>query len=253
MDEFIIFFAAFAGGFINAVAGGGTLVSFPALLALGIPPVTANITNTLALCPGYFGGIFAQRKEFKFQKKRLLRILPVCVVGGFIGGFLLIHSDEQSFRELIPYLILLATILVAVQVPVKRWLQAKEPNVRSALLVTGGGFLLLFFSSVYGGYFGAGVSVIVIAVLGLLFDDSLASLNVLKLAISFSVNMTAALFFIFSGSIEWLIVLIMSIGSVIGGVAGGSIVEKLNPDMFRWIIVIFGFILSAYYFMGVIF
>jgi len=250
MDEFIIFFAAFTAGLINAVAGGGTLVSFPVLLALGIPPVTANITNALALCPGFFGGIFAQRKEFKFQKKRLLQILPVCMVGSFIGGYLLIHSDEQSFRVLIPYLILLATILVAVQVPVKQWLQAKEHVFRSALPVTGGTFLLLFLSSVYGGYFGAPFSVIVIAVLGLLYNDSLASLNVLKLAISFGVNVTASIFFILSGSIEWLIVLIMSIGSIIGGIAGGSIVEKLNPDTFRWIIVGFGIVISGYYFIA---
>ena len=248
MNELIEFFAACIAGILNAVAGGGTLVSFPVLIALGIPPITANITNTLALCPGYFGGIIAQRKEFKTQKNRLWQIIPISILGGLIGGFLLVHSDEQSFRILIPYLILFATLLLVLQVPIKRWIQYRSDTHSPPSSVQYGGFLLLFLSSVYGGYFGAGVSVIVIAVLGLLYDDSLASLNILKLAISFSVNVTAAVFFIFSGTIEWLIVLVMSVGSILGGLLGGTLVEKINPDLFRWVIICVGLLLSGAYF-----
>ncbi|KAF5089980.1 putative membrane transporter protein YfcA [anaerobic digester metagenome] len=248
MNELIEFFAACIAGILNAVAGGGTLVSFPVLIALGIPPITANITNTLALCPGYFGGIIAQRKEFKTQKNRLWQIIPLSILGGLIGGFLLVHSDEQSFRILIPYLILFATLLLVLQVPIKRWIQYRSDTHSPPSSVQYGGFLLLFLSSVYGGYFGAGVSVIVIAVLGLLYDDSLASLNILKLAISFSVNVTAAVFFIFSGTIEWLIVLVMSVGSILGGLLGGTLVEKINPDLFRWVIICVGLLLSGAYF-----
>ncbi|MDX8550581.1 sulfite exporter TauE/SafE family protein [Methanospirillum sp. J.3.6.1-F.2.7.3] len=248
MNELIEFFAACIAGILNAVAGGGTLVSFPVLIALGIPPITANITNTLALCPGYFGGIIAQRKEFKTQKNRLWQIIPISILGGLIGGFLLVHSDEQSFRILIPYLILFATLLLVLQVPIKRWIQYRSDIHSPPSSVQYGGFLLLFLSSVYGGYFGAGVSVIVIAVLGLLYDDSLASLNILKLAISFSVNVTAAVFFIFSGTIEWLIVLVMSVGSILGGLLGGTLVEKINPDLFRWVIICVGLLLSGAYF-----
>jgi hypothetical protein len=248
MNELIEFFAACIAGILNAVAGGGTLVSFPVLIALGIPPITANITNTLALCPGYFGGIIAQRKEFKTQKNRLWQIILLSILGGLIGGFLLVHSDEQSFRILIPYLILFATLLLVLQVPIKRWIQYRSDTHSPRSSVQYGGFLLLFLSSVYGGYFGAGVSVIVIAVLGLLYDDSLASLNILKLAISFSVNVTAAVFFIFSGTIEWLIVLVMSVGSILGGLLGGTLVEKINPDLFRWVIICVGLLLSGAYF-----
>jgi len=248
MNELIEFFAACIAGILNAVAGGGTLVSFPVLIALGIPPITANITNTLALCPGYFGGIIAQRKEFKTQKNRLWQIIPISILGGLMGGFLLVHSDEQSFRILIPYLILFATLLLVLQVPIKRWIQYRSDTHSPPSSVQYGGFLLLFLSSVYGGYFGAGVSVIVIAVLGLLYDDSLASLNILKLAISFSVNVTAAVFFIFSGTIEWLIVLVMSVGSILGGLLGGTLVEKINPDLFRWVIICVGLLLSGAYF-----
>ena len=249
MNEFFIFIAAFFAGLINALAGGGTLVSFPALLIFGIPPVTANITNTLALCPGYCGGMIAQRKEFASQKNRIRHILPVCIIGGLIGGFLLIHSDESSFRTLIPYLILFASVLLAVQDRVKHIIMAGSYHKAHPWLVNGGGFLLLFLAALYGGYFGAGVSVIIIAVLGLLYDDSLVSLNILKLIISFSVNLTASVYFIFTGAIEWALVVIMSIGSVCGGLVGGTFVEMVHPELFRWIIVGLGLCISAWYFV----
>lgn len=249
MNELFIFIAAFFAGLMNALAGGGTLVSFPALLALGIPPVTANITNTLALCPGYCGGMLAQRKEFAFQKNRIFQILPICIAGGLIGGFILINSDESSFRTLIPYLILFASVLLAVQDRVKQILITGSYHDAHPRLVTTGGFLLLFLAALYGGYFGAGVSVIIIAVLGLLYDDSLVSLNILKLVISFSVNLTASIYFIFTGSIEWGFVVIMSIGSIFGGVAGGTFVEMVHPELFRWVIVGLGLCISAWYFI----
>ncbi|HPP76961.1 MAG TPA: sulfite exporter TauE/SafE family protein [Methanospirillum sp.] len=249
VDGLIITMAAFSAGFINALAGGGTLVSFPTLLALGITPITANITNTLALCPGYFGGMIAQRREFPYQKERIWKILPLSIIGGLTGGFLLIHSDEMAFRTLIPYLILFATLLLAVQAPLKRWIVGGSHHTAHPRLIAAGGFFLLFLSSIYGGYFGAGVSVIIIAVLGLLYDDSLASLNILKIIISFSVNVTAAIYFIFTGTFDAMIVVLMSIGSIMGGLVGGTLVEMIHPELFRWIIVALGFCISIWYFL----
>lgn len=249
MIECIAAIAAFAAGLMNAIAGGGTLISFPVLLALGIPPVTANITNTLALCPGYLGGVFAQRKQIAFQKKRLIRVFPLSILGGLAGGFLLIHLDEKIFGMFVPFLILFASFLLAVQNLVKKWLKSRS-HQNNDLIISRGGYLLLFISAVYGGYFGAGASVIIIAVLGILYDDSLASLNVLKLMISFSVNITATVYFVFSGSIEWVLVLVMGTGSVLGGFCGGILVERIHPDLFRWIIVIFGFIVAGLCFSG---
>ncbi len=245
----LAFLAALAAGFINTLAGGGTLVSFPALVAMGIPPVIANMTNTIALCPGYFGGIFAQRKDFPSQRKRLYRILPISILGGIIGSLILINSKESSFQILVPYLILMASILLAVQVPLKKWLKSRENKTDSTKLVTIGGFILLFLASVYGGYFGAGVSVMVIALLGLLYDDSLTSLNVLKQAISFSINITAAIYFILFGRVEWLIVLVMSFGSVAGGLAGGKLTGKIDSNILRWFVVIIGVTISIAYFI----
>lgn len=243
----VAFSAALVAAMINALAGGGTLVSFPVLIALGIPPVAANITNTIGLCPGYFSGIYAQRKDFVSQKKRLYAILPLSILGGIVGGLLLIHSDEQSFELLVPYLILIASLLLAVQVPVKRWLQSRSLTSNHLKAGKIGAAIFLFMAAVYGGYFGPGVSVIIIALLGFLYDDPLNRLNVLKLAISFSINISAALYFIFSGSVVWPVALVMCLGAIAGGFAGGVYVEKINHDILRFIVIGIGIIISIIY------
>ncbi|MFA5816155.1 MAG: sulfite exporter TauE/SafE family protein [Bacteroidales bacterium] len=239
-DLLIALAAAFAAGLINAVAGGGTLVSFPVLLALGIPPVAANVTNTVALCPGYFGGIFAQRKDFAGQKKRLFAILPVSILGGIAGGLILLNTGEKAFNGIVPYLIILACLLLAIQVPVKKWMQSRSSKTHSNAVKRIGAALLLFLASVYGGYFGAGVSVIVIAILGLIYDDSLTSLNVLKQAISFSINISAAIYFSFSGKVDWIFALVMMLGAVAGGLMGGRFTSRIKPEVLRWIVILVG-------------
>lgn len=256
MDNLILlgiaFLAAAAAGLVNAVAGGGTLVSFPVLMALGLPPVTANVTNTLGLCPGYIGGICAQRKELPGRTKRLMLLLPAGIAGGAAGAYILIGTGEGSFRALVPWLILGASLLLALQAPVRRWLLSrtvKSPGAVAGLAGVAAAPLLLFVAAIYGGYFGAGVSVIVIAILGLVYDDTLTSLNVLKLALSFAINAAAAVYFIFSGVAAWPFVIAMAAGSVLGGLAGGSVVEKVRPDTLRYLIVAAGLILAAVYFV----
>ncbi|MFH0895487.1 MAG: TSUP family transporter, partial [Bacteroidota bacterium] len=118
--------AAIAAGFVNAIAGGGTLITFPVLMALGIPPVAANITNTIALCPGYFGGTYAQRKDLSGQKNNILSIIPAGILGGITGGLLLIYTEEKTFKTLVPYLILIATILLAFQPLIKKLISKKS-------------------------------------------------------------------------------------------------------------------------------
>ncbi len=240
IDLIIALLAALAAGFINAVAGGGTLVTFPVLIALGLPPLAANVTNTIALVPGYTGGIFAQRKDFAAQRKRLYAILPLSILGGIAGGLILLNTSEKAFNGIVPYLIFLACFLLAVQVPVKKWMQARSGHTHSTLIKRLAAGLLLFLASVYGGYFGAGVSVIVIAILGLIYDDSLTSLNVLKQAISFSINISAAIYFCFSGKVEWEFALVMMAGAIAGGFFGGSFANKIKPDILRWIVIIVG-------------
>lgn len=234
-------FAALAAGFVNALAGGGTLISFPALVALGVPPVAANISNTVALCPGYFGGALAQKEDLRGQGKRLWLLLPAGFIGGIAGGMLLLYLGGNIFRLLVPFLILLASGLLAVQDRVRDWIErhsARNGTEREEIPKT---FLPVSLAAIYGGYFGAGISVVVLAVLGICFDDTLTRLNALKQCISLSINGAAAAFFLFSGLVVWPLVLAMSAGAVAGGALGGSVAGRINPDLLRWTVVVTGF------------
>ena len=252
MDSYNLIFAflaALAAGFVNAIAGGGTLISFPVLIAIGIPPIAANITNTIALCPGYFGGVMAQRKDFLTQKQRLWKILPVSITGGIAGGLLLLNTSENSFRILIPYLILVAAMILAFQPALKKIV---EVHLEKSLHHKTNNFLILcfiFLAAIYGGYFGAGLGVILLAILGLLIDDSLIRLNALKQAISLSINVSAAIYFAFSDKVNWLIVAVMIFGSVAGGMIGGKTATYIKPAILRWAVVITGFAVAAIYFI----
>lgn len=241
--------ASLTAGFINALAGGGTLITFPVLIALGISPVSANVTNTIALTPGFLGGIFAQLNEIKSIKYKLYKILPISILGGICGGLLLINTNESSFKLLIPYLLLIASLLFAFQSKIKRlYLQSKstETSKTKDIFLT---IILIFFSAIYGGYFGAGLGVLLIAVLSFLHEESLVKLNVLKLAISFSINFSAALYFCFSGKVEWIFAIIMIFGSILGGIIGGRLAGKINPKILKYIIITVGIASSVIYFI----
>jgi uncharacterized protein len=231
----LVIVAAAAAGFVNALAGGGTLISFPALVAVGIPAVAANVTNTVALVPGYLGATFAQAKDLKDQKTRLYYLVPAAVVGGVIGGILLLNTGEKLFRSLIPYLILLASLLLAVSDPVRNWLNRHSTDGKPA--------------SHSPAYFGAGLSIIVLAVLGITLNDSLTRLNAVKQAISFSVNVAAAIFFLFSGKVVWPVALIMMVSALLGGVVGGKLAGRVKPATLRWLVVGIGVIISIVYFI----
>ena len=246
LNYFIISLAALAAGAINALAGGGTLLTFPVLTFLGIPAVSANVTNTVALCPGYFGGTLAQLNDLKDQKSRLWLIVPASIIGGVLGGFFLLQTGEKLFKDLVPYLILLASGLLAIQDPVRKWLTKRMGEGQSANLesIT---WLPVGLASIYGGYFGAGLSVIVLSALGLTLEDSLTRLNALKQAVAFSVNVAAAIFFIFSGQVLWSAALVMAVGALIGGVLGGRLAGKIKPSTLRWTVVTIGVIVSVIY------
>ena len=228
---------AFAAGAVNALAGGGTLITFPLLTALGIPAVTANVTNTVALCPGYFGATFAQRKDLLEQKKQLW-LLPAGMLGGLCGALLLLHTGEKLFKDLVPWLILLASLLLAVGEPLKKWLRSKgkesiEVQKRNRL----GAVLPIGLAAVYGGYFGAGLSVILLASLGLFYNESLTRLNALKQALAFATNIAAAVVFIFSGRVMWSVAAVMAVCALAGGTFGGKIAGSINPAVLRWMVV----------------
>ncbi len=248
--EFIfIGLASLAGGFINAIAGGGTLITFPVLTAVGLPAVVANITNTVALSPGYLGATIAQWDDLKSQKKRMLLFIPAAIIGGIIGGILLLNTGEKLFRSLVPFLILLASVLLAVGDPLRNFINRKLSTRGASLEHIQYAILPVILAAMYGGYFGAGLSVIVLAVLGFLINDSLTRLNALKQSISFSVNIAAAIFFVFSGQVNWWAALVMAIFAIIGGSLGGRLAGKIKPSTLRWTVVTIGVVVAIIYFI----
>ena len=239
--------AAIAAGAVNALAGGGTLITFPVLTAVGLPAVAANVTSTVALCPGYLGGTLAQAKDLRGQKRRLLLFLPVSILGGVLGGLLLLYSGERIFRAIVPFLILMASGLLAIQSPVRAWVQRRAKIGGTVHDTDKMALLPVLLATVYGGYFGAGVSVIVLAVLGLPLDDSLTRLNALKQAISFATNIAAAIFFVFSGQVVWPVALAMVIGALLGGAFGGRLAGRIHPAALRWTVVTIGVVVAIIY------
>jgi len=244
----LIVLGAFAAGLVNALAGGGTLISFPILTALGIPPVAANITNTVALCPGYLGATLAQRDLLADQKYRLWWYLPAALLGGLAGALLLLVSGDRLFSAAIPWLILLASVLMAVGEPLNKWLARFQLN-DTATGQDAYASIPVALTSVYGGYFGAGLSVIILAVLGTALRDSLTRLNALKQAIAFAANIAAAVVFIFTGQVVWLVAAVMAVSALLGGAVGGKLAGRLNPDILRWVVVVIGLAVSFYYFL----
>jgi uncharacterized protein len=246
-EYLFIALAAVAAGAINALAGGGTLISFPVLIAIGVSPVASNITNTVALLPGYIGGTLAQWEDIKTQAKRLWLILPASVVGGLLGGILLVVSGERIFGAIVPYLILLAALLLAVQDPVRNWLVKRAAEKGTGQVSEFWSTVPIGLASVYGGYFGAGLSVIVLAALGLTSDESLTKLNALKQAVAFSVNVAAAVFFVFSGYVIWHIALVMAVAALFGGWLGGKLAGSIKPNHLRWLVVSIGVVVGLIY------
>ena len=239
--------AAIAAGLVNALAGGGTLITFPTLTALGVSAIAANVTNTIALCPGFLGGTIAQWNDLRDQIKRLWLVAPAGMIGGLIGGYLLLHTGEKLFQSLVPFLILIASALLAVQDPLRARLVRRANEKKSVpnqqWMVT----LPIGVAAIYGGYFGAGLSVIILSVLGLTIDDTLTRLNAVKQAIAFSANIAAAIFFLFSGKVVWSVALVMMVGALIGGNLGGRLAGRVKPSTLRWIVVTIGVVVAIIY------
>jgi uncharacterized membrane protein YfcA len=239
-DFILVGLAALAAGLVNAIAGGGTLITFPMLTAVGVPVVAANVTSIVGLCPGYLGATWAQVKDLRGQARRLWLLLPASVVGGVVGGALLLNTDEQLFRSLTPFFILGASALLAVQDPLRAWIARRGAAGAKTAVVGMWVALPIGLAAIYGGYFGAGLSIIVLSVLGLLLDDTLTRLNAAKQAVSFAVNIAAALFFVFSGEVVWVAALVMALAALAGGVLGGKLAGRIQPATLRWCVVAVG-------------
>jgi hypothetical protein len=247
--------AAGAAGAINALAGGGSLVSFPTLVGLGVPAVAANVTNTVALLPGYLAGSWAQRDDVRPQL-RAARVLAVAaVVGGLAGSVLLVSLPGRSFRVAVPYLILASCALLLGQDRLRDWVRPAVPaappagsrpapvgSPPPAPFAAPGPVLVLsvFAAAVYGGFFGAGLGIMLLAVLGLFRAGSLIQVNALKQVLSFVINLVAAGFFAFSGHVRWELVPVMAAASLLGGAGGGRLVTVIDGVLLRRLVVVAG-------------
>lgn len=227
--------AAIGAGAINALAGGGSILTFPALIATGIPPIAANVTNTVALFPGYIGGVIGQARDLQGQARRVGILGPVSLAGGLLGGLLILMSSERLFSALVPWLLLGGCALLGIQDHVRASLQR-----RSGVLGLSWAVVPVFMAAIYGGYFGAGLSVIFLAVLGLTLEDSLTRLNGLKQALALCANFSAAILFAFSGKVVWSAAAVMAIGSLIGGALGGRMASVISPKALRLIVIAIG-------------
>jgi uncharacterized membrane protein YfcA len=214
---------------------------------VGIPPVMANVTNAVALCPGYFGGTWAQRKDLAGQGARLKLLLPLGALGGVLGAWLLLASGEKLFRTLVPWLILGASALLAAQDPLRRWLSKRGRPAGDARL---GAALPIASAAVYGGYFGAGLGVVMLATLGLTLDDSLTRLNAVKQALSFVINIAAALFFLGSDQVLWPVVGVMAVAALAGGSLGGRLASVIPAARLRLLVIAIGVGVGLFYLLS---
>jgi uncharacterized membrane protein YfcA len=230
--------AGLAAGGINAVVGSGSLITFPVLIALGYPPVVANVSNNVGLVPGSAAGIFGYRKELDGQLGRLLRLGLASVLGSLLGGVLLLGALKGAFDVIVPVLIVISLVLVVVQPRLNAWLAARRETHHPH----GGPWLwgAVFGAGVYGGYFGAAQGVVLIALLGIFLDDDLQRIVGTKNVLTGLVNATAALLFVAVADVDWLVAALIALGSTLGGLLGASFGRRLPAAALRAFIVVVG-------------
>ncbi|MFE0606394.1 sulfite exporter TauE/SafE family protein [Streptomyces sp. NPDC058892] len=241
-ESLAVLAAGIGAGTINTIVGSGTLITFPVLLATGLPPVTANVSNTLGLVPGSISGAVGYRKELRGQRARVLRLGSVSAVGGLAGAALLLALPSDSFDTIVPVLIGLALVLVILQPRLAAALRRRQEAGGDTAHPDGGPLLLggMLFSSAYGGYFGAAQGVLYLGLMGLLLHDDLQRINAVKNVVAALVNGIAAVFFLFVAEFDWTAVLLIAIGSTIGGQIGAKVGRRLPPNVLRGVIVTVG-------------
>ena len=238
--------AGATAGVMNAVAGGGTLLTFPTLLFFGTAPVVANATSTLALVIGTAGSVFGYRRHLDTIKPWLWRFVPVSILGSLVGSGLLTHTSDEAFSKLIPFLILFATVLFLAQGVFRRFAGLGEGSAKHAPPhALWGAVAFQFAVSVYGGYFGAGIGILMLASLGFIGLNDIHEMNTLKTVLSSLINLVAAAWFILAGLIHWPKAGVMTVGAVAGYFLGAHYSQRIPQKRVRQIITTVGFILSA--------
>ena len=238
--------AGFLAGALNAAAGGGSLISFPALIAVGYPPLTANVTNNIAVAPGYVTGATGYRRELRGQGHRILPLTVASAIGSLVGVGLILISSQSAFESIVPFIVLAACVLLAFQPAITRRLEEHSGDRdRPGSGVLAGQAL----AAVYGGYFSAALGVVVLAVLGLAFDDTLQRLNALKALLQLIIGAVSAVGFALVTPVAWTAVAVVAPASVVGGVVGARLARRVSDRALRVGIVTYGVACAVWLFV----
>jgi uncharacterized membrane protein YfcA len=254
LEAIAIGLAGLAAGTINTVVGSGTLITFPTLLAFGVPPVTANVSNTIGLVPGSVSGVIGYRRELEGQRSRILRIGVASLVGGVLGGVLLLVLPDDAFSAIVPVLVGLGILLVVFQKRITAWVEARhgQPGAPVRNPTTGAWWVwpAVLGAGVYGGYFGAAQGVLLMGIMGVGIAESMQRLNALKNVLAAIVNAVAGLLFALVADVDWKIVALIGVGSVIGGQIGATVGRRLPGPVLRGTIVVVGLVALAVFLLG---
>ncbi len=244
MSYLVVFIAAFIAGAINSVAGGGTLVSFPALIWVGLPSTIANASSTVALAPGSLGAVWGYRRDLQGLRRSTYALVVPSIVGGIVGAVLLVMTPTAVFDRLIPLLILFATLLFMLQEPVQRMVKTTGKAHAGSTRWLIGALAFQFLVAVYGGYFGAGIGILMLAAFGIMGFTNIHQMNGLKNFLAVWINGVAAAYFIWNGMVSWPHALVMIGGATSGGVWGAGFARRIGPKAVRRIVIIVGFTMA---------
>jgi uncharacterized membrane protein YfcA len=242
-DVGLLLGAGLVAGAVNAVAGGGSLITFPSLLATGLAPVTANVTNAMAICPGYVASVAGSRKDLSGQGRRAIQLLPAAVIGSVVGAVLLLVTPARAFDLIVPFLVLGASTILAFQTRLQSLIghpRDLSPGRRTLVLQT-----LTGLGAVYGGYFGGALGVVLLAVLALVLDEQLRRVSALKNVLSATVGIANVAVFALFGPVSWPSVAVLAPATIAGGYFGAQFARRLPAAVLRWTVVAFGVIVGV--------
>lgn len=242
LEQLAVFGAGIAAGGINTIVGSGTLITFPVLLAFGIPPVTANVSNTIGLVPGGVSGAYGYRRELEGQRARVIRLGSASLLGGITGAILLLILPAAAFKAIVPVLIIAALILVVIQPRLARWVKQRRDADTDPAPEHGGLILYvaIFLCGIYGGYFGAAQGVLLIGLLGVFVHEDIQRLNGVKNVLGLLVNAVSAVVFTLIADVDWHVAALIAVGSIIGGQLGAKMGRRLPSTALRAVIVVVG-------------
>jgi uncharacterized protein len=247
--DVLLFLAAVLGQSLNAVAGGGSFVTFPSLLIAGVGPIEANATSTIALWPGALASAWGYRQDITADRRVVGILCAVSIAGGLCGALLLLRTPEQQFKALIPYLLAFATLLFAASGPITGRLRAamvEEPDNRHLAIVG----LVQFFVAVYGGYFGGGIGIMMLAAFAFMDLGNINSMNGLKAVFGAVINGAALVTFVIARLIVWKFAIIMIVASVLSGYFSARVARRIRPDIIRWVVIAVGAAMTVYFFVA---